>query len=358
MNLLVKLSPLLILASCVDLQAEGEPTLAGERRDDTSCPSVSSSTQDFAPVQTAQAGLPQGSASRAWVQPTTWTSVGSFSGQSGRPASHEGTDYIHNRSSQVDVVVISASAGVVSYVREGCPQSSMFSHNNSLRECGSGWGNHVVVSHGQGIYTRYGHMAPNSLEVSAGDTVEAGQLLGLMGNTGRSELRHLHFELGTKQSGFDSCAMSQSFNRVYNPGGLPFGESVSEDYGRIECPDEYEFTEFNAVGGGLCVNQNGDAMGPFTQGMVDKCESWGGGQACQTNQWNESLATAAYGEGTCPDGATVDPETGYCLELDDAFGPFPADMISACVERGGGEVSCNSARWNANMMRWIYRDIR
>lgn len=55
------------------------------------------------------------------------------------------------------------------------------------------YGNYVVVDHGNGMSTLYGHMS--SLNVSAGDTVAAGQRLGSIGSTGSSTGPHLHFEV-------------------------------------------------------------------------------------------------------------------------------------------------------------------
>lgn len=58
-----------------------------------------------------------------------------------------------------------------------------------------GYGNYVIIDHGNGVETLYGHMLDNSLMVSAGDTVTKGQAIGRVGNTGYSFGAHLHFEV-------------------------------------------------------------------------------------------------------------------------------------------------------------------
>ena len=57
----------------------------------------------------------------------------------------------------------------------------------------SGYGNFVVIAHGGGIATLYGHLLDTS--VSVGQTVARGQVIGLEGSTGFSTGPHLHFEL-------------------------------------------------------------------------------------------------------------------------------------------------------------------
>ena len=56
-----------------------------------------------------------------------------------------------------------------------------------------GYGNQVLVDHGNGYLTSYSHLS--SVSVSAGANVSKGQALGIMGNTGRSFGSHLHFEI-------------------------------------------------------------------------------------------------------------------------------------------------------------------
>ena len=143
-----------------------------------------------------------------------------FAGVVGSAATHEGIDYLHVDHSQPTVDVRAAAAGTVAYVRTGCPESSRFGHNDALRECGSGWGNHVIVDHGEGLFTRYAHLAADDLDVVVGDAVPAGARLGGMGNSGRSEDRHLHFEVGSASSPFDPCAPTRSFDSVHPPAPL------------------------------------------------------------------------------------------------------------------------------------------
>jgi murein DD-endopeptidase MepM/ murein hydrolase activator NlpD len=98
--------------------------------------------------------------------------------------------------------IVAAAAGAVVHAHDGSPNN--FPVGTKLPELYlessdpdkiPGGGNAVVINHGNGEYTFYAHMRPGSVQVSVGQQVTAGQLLGEVGNTGSSSGSHLHFHL-------------------------------------------------------------------------------------------------------------------------------------------------------------------
>ena len=56
-----------------------------------------------------------------------------------------------------------------------------------------GYGNHVVINHGYGYETLYGHMV--RIKVRGGQAVKRGDLIGWVGSTGKSTGPHCHYEV-------------------------------------------------------------------------------------------------------------------------------------------------------------------
>ena len=73
--------------------------------------------------------------------------------------------------------------------------SVMAPANGTIIKAGwqGGYGNMIEIDHGNGLTTRYGHLS--KIEIQVGDPVSRGQLIGLVGSTGRSTGPHLHYEL-------------------------------------------------------------------------------------------------------------------------------------------------------------------
>lgn len=106
---------------------------------------------------------------------------------------HKGTDYYlwpfaWNKMAGGDVEVVAAADGVIIGRNDGRPDQSCAFNSNP-------W-NAVYVRHADGSVAWYGHLRRNSLTGKAiGDTVLAGEYLGLVGSSGNSTGPHLHFEL-------------------------------------------------------------------------------------------------------------------------------------------------------------------
>ncbi|RPH33650.1 MAG: M23 family metallopeptidase [Bacteroidales bacterium] len=65
----------------------------------------------------------------------------------------------------------------------------------------TGYGKEVLIDHGFGYKTRYAHLS--KIDVKSGDKVKRGQVVGLLGNTGRSTGPHLHYEVLLRNSAID-----------------------------------------------------------------------------------------------------------------------------------------------------------
>lgn len=88
----------------------------------------------------------------------------------------------HNNGAAVDIL---NSAGT--------PVHAAASGTVTLAGWYGGYGNCVVIDHGNGYSTLYGHF--NSLNVSVGQSVSQGDVIGQMGSTGSSTANHVHFEI-------------------------------------------------------------------------------------------------------------------------------------------------------------------
>lgn len=91
---------------------------------------------------------------------------------SGRIAWHSGVDFAGKEGAEI----IAVAAGVVTWSDER-----------------NGYGYMVEVNHGKGFTTRYAHNKENLVKV--GDVVKKGQIIALMGSSGRSTGHHVHFEV-------------------------------------------------------------------------------------------------------------------------------------------------------------------
>lgn len=98
---------------------------------------------------------------------------------------HNGVD-IGWHTKESDNVIIAHSDGVVESVRN---------NYTTTDKIGTSYGNYVTIKHNNVYKTKYAHLKYGSVKVKVGDKVKKGQEIGIMGNTGHSLGRHLHFEV-------------------------------------------------------------------------------------------------------------------------------------------------------------------
>lgn len=106
---------------------------------------------------------------------------------------HNGTDFrLPNLAAlRAGVNVLAAADGQVLRGRDGMPNVSIRDTSAPSvdgRECGNG----AVIAHGDGWETQYCHLDQGSVRMKAGDRVVAGQPIGRVGLSGRTEFPHLH----------------------------------------------------------------------------------------------------------------------------------------------------------------------
>ena len=77
--------------------------------------------------------------------------------------------------------------------RSGMPVTSVASGIVTWSGPNQGYGNLIEISHGNGYVTRYAHNRENLVNV--GERVEKGEMIAIMGSTGRSTGTHVHFEV-------------------------------------------------------------------------------------------------------------------------------------------------------------------
>ncbi len=92
---------------------------------------------------------------------------------------HKGIDLVKAGGGALGTPVIASRSGRVEVVQRS----------------NSGYGNMVLINHGDGYKTRYAHLVSGSITVSVGEHVDAGQTIGKVGSTGNSTGPHLHFEV-------------------------------------------------------------------------------------------------------------------------------------------------------------------
>lgn len=97
-------------------------------------------------------------------------------------------------------------------------------------------GNMIVVDIGGGNFAFYAHMRKGSLRVKVGDTVRAGDVIGLLGNTGNTTAPHLHFHVMDGPSPLDANGLPYAFRVFRGQGVVSDPEAVEGGQAAVVVP--------------------------------------------------------------------------------------------------------------------------
>lgn len=161
---------------------------------------------------------------------------------------HKGTDVAVPTAQDMaaGIAILAAADGTVVGLRDGVPEhlpgeEMQFPQG---QDCGNG----VVIQHDDGWQTQYCHLAIGSVIVNTGDPVVAGQKLGEIGMSGRTEFPHLHMSLrreGEVVDPFDpapdgTCGADEA-DQLWQP-PLPYGAG-----GIIQAGFSGEMPDFDTI---------------------------------------------------------------------------------------------------------------
>ncbi|MFM5929388.1 MAG: M23 family metallopeptidase [Novosphingobium sp.] len=170
----VGLDPTYLLASIDDKSAMGGPFMAFSSSTDSA---LDQRFQRLAVSLARMQALQRGLTTMPQVLPASLEFISSGFGYRSDPftgagAFHAGLDF----KGPIGAPIYAAAKGTVSFVGQR-----------------QGYGNCVEVDHGNGMITRYAHMS--AFHTTLGKPVLGGEVIGAIGNTGRSTGPHLHFEV-------------------------------------------------------------------------------------------------------------------------------------------------------------------
>lgn len=163
--------------------------------------------------------LPSSAAEAAWMWPVLGTTAANISQYYG--TNHDGLDI----AAGAGTTVLASKSGTVERAYTGCRNFSGYGKTACTSigctpnagtyagYCNGGYGNGVVINHGDGTYSHYAHLS--SIAVAYGQRVSQGQVIGTTGSSGMSYGPHLHFALARSVSG-----SGNRFNN--NPGSIAY----------------------------------------------------------------------------------------------------------------------------------------
>jgi hypothetical protein len=123
--------------------------------------------------------------------------------------------------------ILAVADGTIVDVKDGVPDNVFFVLPKQMDNM---LGNYVSLDLGKGYFAVYAHLQPGSIKVKPGERVRKGQVLGLLGNSGKSPVPHLHFHMVNSSplgegvpyvfDSFEVQGSAESFDSLMTRGGL------------------------------------------------------------------------------------------------------------------------------------------
>lgn len=229
----------------------------------------------------------------------------------------------------------------------------------------TGYGNRVIIDHGNGRLTLYGHL--DKITVAAGDQVGAGQRIGLSGSTGNSTGPHLHFGLQVNGQWVDPTSYLggspvSALSQALNGGGLtaagigtPLSLSGGIPVGVVMLPSTGLANSATASMAGALPATTGPLADPSISGMIT--------QAAQASGVPSSLVAAVVQTESGGNSQAVSPAgakglmqlmdgTASTFGVTNAFDPQQnlnagAQYLKSLLERYQGNEQLAVAAYNA-----------
>ncbi len=86
--------------------------------------------------------------------------------------------------------VLAPAGGIVQEIRDGIPDNPVGEMN-----LGANWGNTIIIKHAENVYSKLSHLKQGSIKTFKGAYVKQGEVIAYCGNSGRSPVPHIHFQL-------------------------------------------------------------------------------------------------------------------------------------------------------------------
>ncbi|MBI2525201.1 MAG: peptidoglycan DD-metalloendopeptidase family protein, partial [Candidatus Rokubacteria bacterium] len=243
---------------------------------------------------------------------------------------HAGIDMTSAVSPATATTIVAAQGGTVYRTFKDCVARDT--------SCGREWGNHIVIRQDDGLYAVYAHLARVDVSASASSMISQGAPIGVMGNTGRSDAAHLHFQLldhdpGSPGNFTPSQPLSASGMYAYRP-------SYPTDYGYLDPRDYFASWVVRVNTAVLNVHEKPDRAAPQITEVSDGQEFVA--IARSANNWYYIFLPSKVGPNTTPSHlqATYGWFSGAYLLVDPT--PTRTQLKVRGKELGGGGLHVRS----------------